>query len=154
MDQVSVHKLPSSKRKRYLRVFLIVLLIVIGICAVTLAAGIYALGEPYRVIKRDPVMSVIHSKGGAWDTRRDLIPDVFNEGDSVSSVSEVLSASKFSPGYYKSYFSKEVVDSDTMVWTRRYGTFVCNMEWAVFLKFNADKKLISADGTVGERGCL
>ena len=99
-------------------------------------------------------MSVIQSKGGVWDTRRDLIPDVFNKGDSVSSVSEVLRASKFSPGYYQSFFSKEVVDSDTRVWTRRYGTFVCNMEWAVFLKFNADKKLISADGTVGERGCL
>lgn len=115
----------------------------------------YSFGAPKRAVKRNPIMSAISNQTHEWDTRVNLVPQIFNHGMGSVDTTSTLLASGFKENMnFKFYHLDDSLKIGETVWSRQHSTLVCNIEYAVIIKFDKTKTLISANGVIGERGCL
>lgn len=137
--------------KKFLKYFLI------GIAALTVIIAALLAQSFYRVdVRIFPINQHIQAGTHPWGAMVNLIPDDFNVGESLETVASKL---KFS-GYknipvenaWQRY--KDKVGKNKFMYVRDANMLVCNISLYVFVEFDDNGKLISAQGTQHEHGCL
>lgn len=144
------------------------LLIAFSIIVGLFALFLYELNRPNREVRDNLVMSSITNLSKNEEKRANLIPTLLRQGMFYNEVATTLNKWKFEKSE-KEYPKWSPVDPEKPYYLTRngslrkegeitfalsHGNYVCNMEYVVFLRFNEDKKLSSAEGRIIQGACL
>ena len=149
-----------------MRLWLKVVLGLVFSFVLIIGLGWFWLTGPERELAKNPIMNSISKQTGKWDYRVDLVPNPLLADSGLADVEKQLMAAGFTKyeGIVSptSWIGKESTDpykdnlkrDGEIVFVRAHGTFVCDVDYIVFLKFNQSKTLISAEGVTRGVACL
>ena len=142
-------------------------LVLVAIIALIITVIAYELGSPAREVAKNTFMHSIRKQTNQWDTRVDLIPKPLSYGMNFSDVEARLLSSDFVLRADRKYMRRQPSSQEPfsaseasykkeneIVFSIDHGDYVCSKEYVVFLLFNKSNQLTSAQGMIGERGCL
>ena len=129
----------------------------IGVLALLAAAGVLAAQALYRFdLRINPVAAAIKSHVIKWGDKTDLTPQPFQIGEDRADVVALLRKSGFArtpdEKVWKLYVA-EILDGKEL-YQREANNLVCMIRLYVFVKFDGGARLVSANGTQHEHGCL
>lgn len=129
-------------------------------------SGLFVANKAYRLdVRVFPINAYIISSAKNWSDLVNLVPQIFSKEDSLQRIERELKRS----GYvrlteYKDYGRlietggwrrvKGQAEKNKYVYVREAHTLVCNIVLYVFLDFDNNASLKSAQGTQQEHGCL
>ncbi|MEP3655178.1 MAG: hypothetical protein ABJO36_09805 [Litorimonas sp.] len=111
-------------------------------------------------------MKAISHQTTTWDHRVALVPSPILEGSSKEAVEQKLLSAGFSsfegdvrptgwiPKDDTDPYKNDLKNEGEIVFVRNHGTFVCDLDYIVFLKFDQSNSLISAEGVSRGLACL
>lgn len=109
-----------------------------------------------REVRQNPVARVIDDSTRNWDEWTNLTPSVFQTGQLRDEVEGLLAVGSFeaSPDETRIAGSDRVIGSDEEAYVWFHSDGICRHGYYVVLKFDHHGKLVSAEGSKQERGCL
>ena len=149
-----------------MRLWLKVVLGLVSVSVLLIGMGWFWLTGPERELAKNPIMSFISQQTRSWDHRVPLMPKLFLADSNVVDVEKQLMAAGFtkfegdvSPTGWmskeeSSQYKENLKRDDEIVFVRNHGTFVCDLDYIVFLKFDSSNSLISAEGVTRGLACL
>lgn len=137
-----------SKALRIIGVILVILIV---------GAGVMFAQATYRFdLAFNPVVSQIRTGSGTWGEMIELTPKPFSVGNKKTDVVDRLNRAGFTrvedENVWARYEGK--INNGYELYLRAGNTWVCNISYYSFIKFDANGRLASAKGTVHEHGCL
>ncbi len=137
--------------KKILKWFLVVFLTLVGLLVLLIANFIFRF-DVYVY----PINAHISQNVVKWGDSVDLVPEIFEVGDSYEDVISGLSFAGYAalPPEDVRQRHEAYHDPHSYVFIRDASTLVCNVKLYAFLKFDENMKLKKAIGTQREQGCL
>ncbi len=129
----------------------------IAFIVILAAIPIVAIHSTYRFdVRLNKVSHKILSDGAKFGHVINLVPDVFNVGQSEEFVREKLEKAGFAlvkPQNVRAKYADKATDGK-YIYIREADTWFCKINLRVFVEYNNFNELVKAEGVQHENGCL
>ncbi len=116
---------------------------------------VWVLSGPAREANKNPILNEISSGYKIEDNRVQMTRNIFGKTVEYSEVEHYLTQHGFKPVHNPlNFWNESVAKKGEKAFHRAHGTWVCDIDYWVFLSLDNENKLIRAEGRKQSAACL